>query len=191
MSPLICKYVSDPNWWLVLCALVGVVVAVVTLLRQTKSFKLTIGADLAMKLDERFNENQLLADRVNAAKALKSHANVKDAENVFDFFDTIGLFVRLKALDPEIAHSLFFHWVNLYWTTGKEYITAKQETAKLKWEDFARLYEATRRVEKERDACSEDLDLTPERITEYLDDEIKLIPPTELDSTKTEHKDSV
>ena len=173
---MIWKFFSDPNWWLALFALVGAVTAIVTVREQTKSFKLTIGADLAMKLDERFNEPSFCVERAHAAQALKSNESVKEAENVFDFFDTIGLFVRLKALDPEIAHSLFFHWINLYWTTGKEYIAAKQRTANLRWNDFGQLFEITRRVEKNRDPCSEDLDLKPERIAEYLDDEIALIP---------------
>jgi len=173
---MICKYISDPTWWLALIALVGLIVAIVTLYAQTKSFRLTLGADLAMKFDERFNEPSFLIERAHAAQALKSKESVKEAENVFDFFDTIGLFVRLKALDPEIAHSLFFHWVNLYWTTGKEYIAAKQLTANLRWKDFGQLYEITRRVEENRDPHSEDLDLKPERIAEYLDDEIALIP---------------
>jgi len=173
---MIWKYFSDPNWWLVVFALAGAVIAIVTLRAQTKSFKLTIGADLAMKLDERFNESSFLEARAHAAQALKSRESIKEAEDVFDFFDTIGLFVRLKALDPEIAHSLFFHWINLYWTTGKEYVADKQRTATLRWSDFGRLYDATRRIEEKRDPSSEDLNLKPERIAEYLDDEIALIP---------------
>ena len=175
MGIVIYKHLSDPNWLLAVFTLILVIVAILTLRAQTKSFKLTIGADLAMKLDERFSEPAFLADRVHAAEALKSQLNLKEAENVFDFLDMVGLFVRLKALDPEIAHSLFFHWINLYWTTGKEYIVAKQRTATLKWSDFKRLYEVTRQIEEDRDKHSEDLDLTPERIAEYLDDEIALM----------------
>ncbi|HUN85954.1 MAG TPA: hypothetical protein VMU48_16365, partial [Terracidiphilus sp.] len=66
-----CKYLLDPNWWLVVFALVAVIVAIWTQYKQTHSFKLTIGADLAMKLDERFNEHDFLKIRVVAAKALR------------------------------------------------------------------------------------------------------------------------
>ncbi len=100
MGTVIYKYLSDPNWLLAVFTLILVIVAILTLLAQTKSFKLTIGADLAMKFDERFNEPAFLADRVHAAEALKSQLNLKEAENVFDFLDMVGLFVRLKALDP-------------------------------------------------------------------------------------------
>jgi hypothetical protein len=113
MGIVIYKYLSDPNWLLAVFTLILVIVAILTLRAQTKSFKLTIGADLAMKLDERFSEPAFLADRVHAAEALKSQLNLKEAENVFDFLDMVGLFVRLKALDPEIAHSLFFHFLSL------------------------------------------------------------------------------
>ena len=59
-------------------------------------------------------------------------------------------------------------------------MVAKQRTATLKWSDFKRLYEVTRQIEEDRDRHSEDLDLTPERIAEYLDDEIALIPNTHV-----------
>jgi hypothetical protein len=51
------KYLSDPTWLLTIFTLVGVIVAVVTLWLQTKSFKLTIGADLGMKLDDKFDSS--------------------------------------------------------------------------------------------------------------------------------------
>ena len=59
MGIVIYKYLSDPNWLLAVFTLILVIVAILTLRAQTKSFKLTIGADLAMKLDERFSEPAL------------------------------------------------------------------------------------------------------------------------------------
>ena len=170
-----CKYLLDPNWWLVVFALVAVIVAIWTQYKQTHSFKLTIGADLAMKLDERFNEHDFLKIRVIAAKALRTNSDVKRAEDIFDFFDTVGLFVRLGALDPRIAHSLFFHWINLYWRAGEKYIKAERQKSKLKWEEFAKLYAVTRRFEEKRDPSSENLSPTPELTATQLDDEIALL----------------
>jgi hypothetical protein len=178
---VICKYQPDSNWLLVVPTWLLAVMAIISagatikaIREQMKSSKLTISADLAMKFDKTFSESSFLADRARAAEALKS-SNPKEAENVFDFFDMVGLFVRLKALDLEIAHSLFFHWINLYWTTGKEYIGSKQQTDSTKWLDFKLLYEGTRQIES-RDEHSENLILTRERIAEYLKDEIALIP---------------
>jgi hypothetical protein len=169
------KYLLDPNWWLVVFALVAVIVAIWTQYNQTHSFKLTIGADLAMKLDERFNEHDFLKIRVVAAKALRTNSDVKRAEDIFDFFDTVGLFVRLGALDPRIAHSLFFYWINLYWRAGEKYIKAEQQKAKLRWDEFAKLYAVTRRFEENRDPSSENLSPTPELTAAQLDDEIALL----------------
>jgi hypothetical protein len=171
VSSVLSKYLADPNWWLAILTLLGLIVAIVTLRNQTKSFKLTIGADLAMKLDERFNDPEFLDIRRTAAQALRAGSVLKQAEDVFDFFDTVGLFVRLKALDPEIAHSLFFHWANLYWCTGEKYIKAQRRMTKLRWNDFETLYRAICVIEKAHDASSGDLHLTPELIDEYLRDE--------------------
>jgi hypothetical protein len=171
------KYLSDPTWLLTIFTLVGVIVAVVTLWLQTKSFKLTIGADLGMKLDDRFDSSQFAIKRLDAATALKNNSSLENAEDVFDFFDTVGLFVRLGALKAEIAHSLFFHWINLYWRSGEHYIKDRQKEANLTWADFEKLYSVTRAIEKRKDPGSRDLRLTPTDIEDYLDDEIASTRP--------------
>lgn len=150
----------------------AVAVAVVTLVMQTRSFKLTIGADLGMKLDDRFNSDEFLSKRLTAAKALKGEIELEDTEDVLDFFDTVGLFVRLGALESE-AHSLFFHWINLYWRAAEDYIKKRQKEATLTWADFATLYKKTREIEQKRDPGSRDLRLTDEDIDVYLDGEIE------------------
>src|SRR5947209_12213191 len=83
------------------------------LAKQSAAYQLALSADTALKFDARFNEPSFKRLRSNAAKALLSHTSKEDAEDVFDFFDTMGLFVRLGAMSDEVAHSLFFHWTNL------------------------------------------------------------------------------
>ncbi len=84
-----------------------------------------------MKLDDRFNSTQFAVERIAAATALKNKTSFENAEDVFDFFDTVGLLVRVEALKAEIAHSLFFHWINLYWCSGEQYIKDKQKESNL------------------------------------------------------------
>lgn len=69
---MISKYLSDPNWVLTIFTLLGVIIAILALWAQTKSFKLTIGADLGMKLDDRFNSCQFAVERLAAATALRT-----------------------------------------------------------------------------------------------------------------------
>jgi hypothetical protein len=157
-----------------IAAVVAALAAVIAIWLQNKSFKANLTADLAMKLDDRFTLPEFMEIRSRAARALQYHINEEDAEDVFDFFETVGLFTRRKALDAEIVHSFFFHWINLYWTAGKDHISKKQRQTHLAWRDFGDLYLKVLKIEKKEDPSSEDLALTAEKLARYLEDEIAL-----------------
>jgi hypothetical protein len=89
-------------------------------------------------------------------------------------FETVGLFVRRKALDPEVVHSLFFHWINLYWTAGFHHISRRQAKSKSLWKDFGGLYMKVLELERKEDPDSADISLSEQDLGRYLDDEISL-----------------
>lgn len=90
-----------------IAAVVAAAAAVIAILLQNKSFKENLTADLAMKLDDRFALPEYKEIRSRAARALQNRIDEEDAEDVFDFFEMVGLFTRRKALDVEIVHSFF------------------------------------------------------------------------------------
>jgi hypothetical protein len=142
---------------------------------QTKqsnaNFRLSLGADLAMKLDAQFNSKDFRAIRSKAAQSLLNQVNIENAEDVFDFFETVGLFVRLGTLNDEIVHNFFFHWVNLYWTAGKSYISTKRQDTKAVWQDFEYVFQKVTEIEKTKDPNSKDLYLSDQRLKNQLQDE--------------------
>jgi len=142
--------------------------------KQLNAYKLALSVDVAHRFDERFDEPRFRATRSNATKALLSKSYQEEAEDVFDFFDTVGLFVKLGALSDELAYNVFFHWINLYWTAGKGYIGAKQAETSTVWVNFRELSEKVREIERQRDAESEDLKMPEGRLQELLQEEIDL-----------------
>src|ERR1700682_4053168 len=138
--------------------------------QSREDFRLSLAAELSMKLDDRFNSEEFKETRSQAAEALLQNQESADAEDVFDFFETVGLLVRTGAVTKELAYNFFFHWINLYWVAGQRYIQAKDKTAKSLWEDFDYLYVLVREVEKTKDPNSEDLKLAeqPQRLEKYL-----------------------
>jgi hypothetical protein len=139
-----------------------------------EDFKLSLAADLSMKLDDRFNTEDFRQTRSHAAEALLSGQRLVDAEDVFDFFETIGLLVRTGALTKELAYNFFFHWINLYWVAGQGHIQEKRKVAKSLWENFEYLYDIGQQSERMKDADSEDLKLAeqPQRLRTLLNEEI-------------------
>ena len=139
-----------------------------------EDFKLSLAADLSMKLDDRFSSEDFRQTRSNAAQSLLSSQKLVDAEEVFDFFETVGLLVRTGALTKDLAYSFFFHWINLYWVAGQGHIQEKRKVAKSLWEHFEYLYDIVQQWERMKDADSEDLKLAeqPQRLRALLDEEI-------------------
>jgi hypothetical protein len=157
-----------------IAAVIAAVVAVFAIWLQNKSFKANLAADLIMKLDDRFTSSEYKEIRSKAARSLQLHIDEKEAEDVFDFFETVGLFTRRKALDAEIVHSFFFHWINVYWNAGRDYILRRQKESKLSWKDFCYLYQKVLEVEKKKDSSSQDISLSAERLKGSLNDEIEI-----------------
>ena len=161
----------------VIATVVAAVAAVIAIWLQNKSFKANLITDLAMKLDDRFELPEYKEIRSRAARALRDHVIEDNAEDVFDFFEMIGLFTRRKALDVEIVHSFFFHWINVYWTAGKDHIAKKRCAAGSAWKDFGYLYLKVLAVEMKEDPSSKDISLSADALKRYLEDEIALTPP--------------
>lgn len=136
--------------------------------KQTKSFADSVAADLCLKLLDRFDSPEMLAIRNKGAKALLSGSNLQDADEVFDFFEIVGLYVRKEMLDIEVAHSFFFHWVNLYWCSGKEYVKKSRERSADLYRDFEALYKAVLKIEMERAPKSRDINPTEIDLKAFL-----------------------
>ena len=76
--------------------------------KQTNAYKLALSVDVVLKFEPRFNEPNFKIIRSNAARALLSKTKEDEAEDIFDFFDTVGLFVKLGALTLQQFHHISF-----------------------------------------------------------------------------------
>ena len=141
--------------------------------RQTESMARSVSADLCLKLVDRFDGPEMVAKRALAARALLNKSNLAAAEDVFDFFETVGLYVRRGMLDNVLAHSMFFHWTNLYWHAGKGSIaTSRQRSASI-YSDFEFLYNTLLKVEMKDDPKSRDINPTDADVESFLKQEIQ------------------
>lgn len=138
---------------------------------QVQSLKDTVSADLALKLLRDFDTlaNRQLRRRV-AHGVLN---NVKDSviEELFDFFEQIGLYVRKGLIDAEIAHSFFFHWVNLYWIVGRGLIEKKRIGSIDLWKDFEFLFNTLLQIEMKSDPRSRFINPSDELTRACLEEE--------------------
>ena len=140
--------------------------------KQTDSFVASVSADLCLKLMDRFDNPVMLHKRNNAAKALIDGENLSEADEVFDFFEIVGLYVRRGVIDAELAHSMFFHWANLYWNAGKDYITESRQRTTTLYCDFEDVYKVVLQIEMHIDPRSRDINPTKADLNAFLRQEL-------------------
>jgi len=154
--------------------LASLIVAILALLFQILRSNFSMSVDLILKLDDKFNNDSFKKLRRVAAKNIMKN-NFKEAEDVFDFFETLGLLLRKGALDKEMVWNTFFYWIHHYWITGIDYITKEQRDDPPTWEDFEYLHEQVIKVEKKRTKVTDsDLLLSTDDIKKFIKEESML-----------------
>jgi hypothetical protein len=73
-----------------------------------------------------------------------------DTEDVLDFFETVALLVRKKAIDKKFAWHSFFYWLNGYRSLCKDYIDSAQGAPgeSPRWKDILWLHKKLLKVER-------------------------------------------
>jgi hypothetical protein len=109
-----------------LIAALATSVAAIIAAYQVLLSRLTLRADLILRLDERFESSEFLNKRRAAAQALRTQTDLETVDEVLDFFEGLALLVRRKAVDEELAWHYFFYWLHGYWLYAHDYVRQKQ-----------------------------------------------------------------
>jgi hypothetical protein len=166
----------------VLIAILGLIASIMTLIVQTRLALRQSRVELLLKVNDDFDADQMQEARATAAKTiLKSRAGDKvdmsDVDDVLDFFETVALLVRRKALIEEFVWHSFLYWMRRYFLLCKDYIDTiqKKPDERSRWEDMVWLYPRLLRIEKEKNNCSDaDLKLSQEDLDNFLKEEVSL-----------------
>lgn len=164
----------DYNAITALSGLVAAIIAAAALLAEGKRSRFSIGVDIILKLDERFNTEELRKIRRVAAKSILDKT-YRDAEEVLDFFEMMGLMVRKGALNEEMVWNLFFYWIHRYRLSANEYIEKERQKDSMVWANLIYLHDRVVAIEKRISRCSDsDLLLSEQSLKEFLEEESNL-----------------
>lgn len=140
-------------------AAAGVLFAAFSFGATVQQSKLSLGADMVLKLDDRFKTPEMKNARARAAQKLATKALTSDenVDLVLDFFEQVALFERRSAIDTELVWHTFYHWFFNYYHLSKSYREyARQDDTSL-WADIEQLYErivmAQAGVRQSRTSC--------------------------------------
>lgn len=153
---------------------VAVIVSILALLYQIRRSRIATSLELVTKFDDRFNGDEFRKVRLAASQALSEHPSPTEAEDVFDFFETLGYLARTGAAEKGFLWHTFYHWVHGYWSAGSQHIKQKRTEAKNAklWCDFEALHAALLKIERREANQSEPEFLSPDEIKHFLNEEL-------------------
>jgi hypothetical protein len=77
-------------------------------------------------------------------------------EPVLDFFETLGLLVRRRAVDRSIVYSYFFYWVYGYWLKAEGLLGRQRQQFPTRYGDFLWLKDELVEIEQQRAGALDD-----------------------------------
>ena len=160
--------------WLAITALATVVVALIAIY-QTYLFRVSIGVDILLKLEQRFESREFLDIRKGAIKAIRKYPvkslameDRKNLERIFSFFETLGLLVHKGSINEELAWNSFFHHFYGYCVLhGRGYIASQREQYGTRYTEIAWLQNKFSRLEERTGGANID----PTEWNSFLDEE--------------------
>ncbi len=154
--------------------ILGVIAAICGLIYQIRRSRFSLNLELVLKFDDKFNGEHFKRKRIKAATSILKKKQYLDAEDIFDFFETVGYLVRKKTLNKKIVWHTFYGWVQGYWSSGIEHIKRKrrEENDNTLWEDFEYLHAVLLNIQRSEANKSDAEVLNKNKIIEFLKEEI-------------------
>src|SRR5919108_1005734 len=133
-------------------ALVGLIISLWFPWLGNRRSRFALGVDVLLKHEDRFNNGaDMLRARPLAAEALLRHEYNEGVDDVLDFFETIAILTRKRALNKELVWHTFFNWIDGYYQAAERYIKTEQREERATWEDLRWLCKKLCKFEKRKE----------------------------------------
>ena len=136
-------------------AVVAALAAVVAVILEGRRSRFSLGIDLIFRLDERWASEEMVTARRMAAQSLLHKGPDTGADDVINFFATVGILLRKRALDEEMVWATFFWWFVRYWQAAESYIAAARKADPTIWSSVEFLRSALLKMELSKRHCTE------------------------------------
>jgi uncharacterized membrane protein YidH (DUF202 family) len=129
---------SFPAWLPVSVSFVSAAVALAAFSYQVHRARFNQSVDLLFRLENDFFGADKAKQRSLAAQNfLANSADFLEMEDILDFFETIAMLTRKKALDVYMVWHTFDYWIERYYAIARPHILKRQASEPGVWEDLA------------------------------------------------------
>jgi hypothetical protein len=127
-------------------------------------------ADLLMRFEQNFFGPEKVKQRSQAAKnLLKNPSDFIEIEDILDFFETIAMLTRKRALNLYMVWHTFDYWIERYFALAAPHIAARQRTEPGVWEDLSWLVPRLKKLNLKKGGPS--AAFTPDTLSEFVNEE--------------------
>ena len=140
---------SVAGWVPIVISAAGTIISLSAFAYQIHRARFNQSVDLLFRLENDFFGVSKRAQRALAARDL-SQGKPLEAEPILDFFETMALLLRRKALDAEMVAHTFSYWIENYYAAMQPYIVERQKRDPLVWEDLHGMVRTVRSLKEKR-----------------------------------------
>jgi hypothetical protein len=139
----------------------ALIVAIISLVCNMRSAHKDRNVDLMLDFEKRFDSNEMKILRNNASTHLLNdrHVALDDdkwrlVDDVIDFFEVLGICVKQRHVNKELAYKFFFYWLCGYWTACNSYIRAARANNNVQWAEAEWLFEELEQYDRDANASA-------------------------------------
>jgi hypothetical protein len=169
------------TFWMAVTALASWVLVGITfyLIRnQIQISKNDLKVRLQLNFEEKFEGESFMRKRKNLSSQLLMNTDFKNVhEDIINFFESIGMLLRKKYFDKEMAWIGFGYYAIRYWEAYEKYILAERKRFcdETLYTEFEYLKTQMYAVEMhERNINQEEVKVKPNEINDFLSEECNL-----------------
>jgi hypothetical protein len=170
--------IGTDTFWVAIGA-TGAMIALVLTYMQLRASRIIAAADFLLRLESHFNAQDMLVKRKQILLTLnetpEDFRKMDIYRDVFDFFEELGLLVRKKIIPTDLVWSDYCYWTLNYWTAFANYVNwaRNSDDDPTMYCEFEYLFGKMKKYEKHK--LKRKVDVTPEKLDEFIDEEIELL----------------
>jgi hypothetical protein len=150
---------------------IALLVSVTSLTYQILHSSLVQSADLLMRFEHDFFGAEKIKQRSLAAQRLLADpSDFRELEDILDFFETVAMFTRKRALNTYMVWHTFDYWIERYYAVAKPYIKERQISEPGTWEDIDWLVVKLEKLRAKKQKTTP-IPFTPEALSAFLAEE--------------------
>jgi len=145
---------------------------------QIRGTRIIAATDFLLKHGDSFSSDRLLKKRHKIMQVVKQDLGdfqkMDECREVFEFFEELGLLLRMKVIGKELVWSNYCYWIQHYWTAFQGYIEwiGKKDSDPTLYCEFEYLYKQIHAYDERK--RNQTVEIGPQQVLEFIDDETRL-----------------